>query len=218
MNQPGKCTRTSTPICLVASCTLDHVGNLPRYQHERGNSQDIKPFLHLALRICEANDGPQTSQLLSDIHYGLAAAANETNDAKGCLYHTKALLGLRLAAVQASGEQDIRLVVAHNEFGIALVMNREDAGQGANDNFESAIENFERSIQIYHGLEDFWLSMDTNPRTNLGFTYWVLGDLTKASRTLEDLLTDRQTHFGPDDKESYRYVWLLLKRFSLECM
>lgn len=76
-------------------------------------------------------------------------------------------------------------------------MNRDDAG---------AIDNFERSIQVYHGLKEFWLSMDTNPRTNLGFTYWVLGDLTKASQTLEELLKDRQMHFGQDDKESYRYV------------
>lgn len=73
-----------------------------------------------------------------------------------------------------------------------------------NRDYAKAISNLEISIQIYRGLSDYWLSMDTNPRTNLGFTYWVLGDLTKASAIFEELLRDRQCHFGEDDRESYR--------------
>lgn len=199
MNESGWCVPISHVerhvigvYILLITC---HDIGRSRYQHERGNSQDIKPFLHLALEICNANPGPKTSQLLADVHYGLAAAANETNDAKGCLHHTQALLKSRLEATSASGLQDIRLAVAHNEIGIAWVMNLE---------YERAIDDFGKSINVYRGLSDHWLSMDTNPRTNLGFTYWVLGDLAMASRTFEDLLRDRESHFGPDDKESYR--------------
>lgn len=147
------------------------------------------------MEICNTNPGSKTSQLLADIHYGLAAAANETNDAKGCLYHTQALLHSRLEAANTSGCQDIRLAVAHNEIGIAWVMNRE---------YERAIDDLKKSINVYRGLSDYWLSMDTNPRTNLGFTYWVLGDLAMASQIFEDLLRDRESYFGPDDRESYR--------------
>lgn len=73
-----------------------------------------------------------------------------------------------------------------------------------NKEYERAIDEFGNSIQVYRGLTDYWLSMDTNPRTNLGFTYWVLGNLSMASQTFEDLLRDREEHFGPDDTESYR--------------
>lgn len=165
------------------------------YQHERGNSQDIKPFLTLALDICGRNSGPAWTQILSDIHYGLAAAANETNDAKSCLYHTQKLLELRLEAFATTSNGDIRLAIAHNEIAIAWVMNHE---------YHKAIEQFEASISVYQGLEDYWPGMDTNPRTNMGFTYWVMGDLGKAEHILSELLKDREAKFGIDDKESYR--------------
>ncbi|KAK3935064.1 tetratricopeptide repeat domain-protein [Diplogelasinospora grovesii] len=165
------------------------------YQHERGNSQDIKPFLTLALDICNRNPGPASEQLLADIHYGLAAAANETNDGKACLYHTEKLLSMRLEALASTGKGDIRLAIAHNEYGIALVMNGD---------YGKSIAAFERSIEVYKGLEDYWLAMDTNPRTNMGFTFWVTGNLDRAEQVLQSLLSDRETKFGINDRESYR--------------
>ncbi|KAM5449470.1 hypothetical protein MaudCBS49596_004951 [Microsporum audouinii] len=165
------------------------------YQHEKGNSEDIKPFLKLALEICNQTPGPESAQLLTNIHYGLAAAANETNDRAACLHHTEQLLKLRLKASLSTGVKDIRLAIAHNEYGIALVMNHE---------YEKAIAEFNTSIEVYRGLEDYWPSMDTNPRTNLGFTYWVMGDLDQSWQTLRDLLDDRETKFGVNDRESYR--------------
>lgn len=107
------------------------------YQHERGNSQDIKPFLTLALNICNDNPGPESTQMLSDIHNGLAAAANETNDAKGCLHHTQKLLELRLDAFAKMGKGNIQLAIPHNEIEIAWVMNNE---------YQKAIDEFEASI------------------------------------------------------------------------
>ncbi|KAM5471339.1 hypothetical protein MauCBS54593_003679 [Microsporum audouinii] len=170
------------------------------YQHEKGNSEDIKPFLKLALEICNQTPGPESAQLLTDIHYGLAAAANETNDRAACLHHTEQLLKLRLKASLSTGVKDIRLAIAHNEYGIALVMNHE---------YEKAIAEFNTSIEVYRGLEDYWPSMDTNPRTNLGFTYWVMGDIDQSWQTLRDLLDDGETKFGVNDRESYRSVCLL---------
>ncbi|KAM5481580.1 hypothetical protein McanCB56680_004116 [Microsporum canis] len=167
------------------------------YQHEKGNSEDIKPFLKLALEICNQTPGPESAQLLTDIHYGLAAAANETNDRAACLHHTEQLLKLRLKASLSTGVKDIRLAIAHNEYGIALVMNHE---------YEKAIAEFNTSIEVYRGLEDYWPSMDTNPRTNLGFTYWVMGDLDQSWQTLRDLLDDRETKFGVNDRESYSTI------------
>lgn len=134
--------------------------------------------------------------MLTDVHYGLAAAANETNDSSSCLYHTKHLLELRLEAYKATDEYDIRLAIAHNEYGIALVMNRQ---------YKEAIVEFETSIAVYRGLDDYWPSMDTNPQTNMGFTYWIMGQLDRSEEILRDLLAARELKFGVNDRESYRY-------------
>ncbi|KAF2232579.1 tetratricopeptide repeat domain-containing protein [Viridothelium virens] len=165
------------------------------FQHERGNSQDIKSFLKLALEICVRNSHHDTSQLMADIHYGLAAVANETNDADACLHHTKSLLDMRLKVFEASGHSDIRLAIAHNEMAIAWVMN----GQ-----YKNAIQAFENSIKVYRAMENYSRAIDTNPRTNLGFTYWIMGQNSQAYEILEALLRDRELRFGKGDTESYR--------------
>lgn len=169
-----------------------------RWQHERGASYESQAFWNLALDICERNQGDLTVELLADVHYGLAAAANEINDAHACLHHTRLLLDMRMRRTEETGERDLRLAIAHNEFGIALVMNQRH---------EEAIKEYKKSIEVYKGLSDYWPSMDTNPRTNLGFTLWVQGDLETAWACLETLLRDRERIFGVDDSESYRY-WM----------
>jgi len=70
--------------------------------------------------------------------------------------------------------------------------------------YQNGISAFERSLEIYKGLKDYWLAMDTNPRTNMAFTYWMMGDQEIASSWFEDLLRDRQMKFGLNDTESYR--------------
>lgn len=149
----------------------------------------------MALQICEQNADEDMSQILSDIHYGLAAVANETNDGQACLRHTNALLDMRLKAYESSGIADVRLAIAHNEIAIAWVMN---------GMYDQAISAFKSSIDVYRGLEDYWPAMDTNPRTNIGFTYWVMGELDIAYTELEGLLRDREAKFGFNDSESYR--------------
>ncbi len=95
----------------------------------------------LAFGICNNIPGPESKDLLADIHYGLAAVANETNDSAACLSHTEQLIKLRREA----GE-DIRLAIAHNEYGIGLAMNHD---------YTKAISPFESSIEVYRGLEDY---------------------------------------------------------------
>lgn len=171
-----------------------------------------KRFFELGLKICqESSSLEELQQLYADIRYGLAAATNEANDAKGCLEHTQVLLDLRLQISESSGVQDIRLAVAHNELGIAYIMNNQ---------YDSGIEAFNKSIRVYAQLPKFELAMDTNPRTNLAFTYWVRGKSLKLLGKFEDsadmfdkaatmfvaLIRDRGIRFGVDDTESYRYV------------
>ena len=154
-------------------------------------------FCGIALEICEFFPSKTNKQLRADVHYRFAAASNETNDAQACLKHTKVLLSLRLRASERSGIKDLRLAVAHNEIGIAWVMN----GQR-----ERGLAAFLESISIFEGLDDFIIAMDTNPRNNIAFTHWLMGNLEKASDAFEELLRDRITRFGPDDMESYRLV------------
>jgi hypothetical protein len=166
-----------------------------RWHHERGSSHESKTFWALALNICNHTLALHEDPLIGDIHYGLSAAANETNDAKGCLTHTQILLNMRLKVTETSGTPDIRLAVAHNEVGIAWVMNHE---------YDKGIAAFHSSIAIYKLLPEYLLAIDTNPRTNMGFTYWVMGELDKAWSTLTSLLDDREARFGVQDTESYR--------------
>lgn len=162
------------------------------------------------MTICaELPPSDELQQLTADVRYGLAAATNETNDAKGCLEHTRCLLDLRIQISESSGTQDIRLAVAHNELGIAYIMNNQ---------YEPGMLAFQKSIEVYRQLPEFELAMDTNPRTNLAFAYWVRGKSLKsadrpadsttmfeqAEHQFKDLLRDRETKFGADDTESYR--------------
>jgi Tetratricopeptide repeat len=156
----------------------------------------VKNFLALAQKICENHPGVESTQLLCDVHYGLAAVANETNDRKGCLEHTSELLAMRCKMFEATGQADLRLAIAYNEHAIALILH---------DKFEEAVHHFETSVNTFQALDDYWPGMDTNPRSNLGFTLWWLGRLPEARNLLENLLHDREARFGVMDTESYRY-------------
>ncbi|KAL9095194.1 MAG: hypothetical protein Q9165_002450 [Trypethelium subeluteriae] len=111
------------------------------------------------------------------------------------VFSAASLLDMRLKAFEVSGQSDIRLAIAHNEMAIAWVMN----GQ-----YENAIQAFQDSITVYGAMKDYRLAIDTNPRTNLGFTHWIIGQNSEAYAILEELLRDREIRFGKGDTESYR--------------
>ena len=179
------------------ACLAGLLISVCRWHHERGMSHESKDLWNLALKLSEQCSGAEAGQLLTDIHYGLSAAANETNDPKSCLKHTSFLLGERMKLSAESGIQDLRLAIAHNEYGIACSMNAR---------YQEAIENYQKSIDTYGSLEDFKLAMDTNPRTNIAFSYWIIRDLSSAESYFEELLRDRELRWGPFDTESYRCV------------
>lgn len=149
----------------------------------------------LSLDICEKTNVPQKRDLLSDLHYALGAVASGTNDSEACLHHTKLLLQLHSQAVEDGQPPTIRLAVAHNEHGLALMMNGE---------CENAAEKFEQAIAIYRSLPDFWYQMISIPLANLGFAYWLLSDYDRASEHLLGGLRDREAHLGYMDKDSFR--------------
>ena len=132
---------------------------------------------------------------MSDIHYALEAVATETNDPAACLHHTGLLLDLRLQALKEGDPPGIRLAVAHNERGIAWMMNGK---------YEKAAQEFEEGISIYKSLKDYWYQMISLPLANLGLAYWLLGDYEKASETLLKSLKEREKHLGYMDKDSFR--------------
>ncbi|KAK0102667.1 hypothetical protein ONS95_006270 [Cadophora gregata] len=170
------------------------------WQHERGNSHHIRPFLNLSQNICEAMNSPQTRDLLSDVHYALEAVATETNDPEGCLHHTGLLLDLRIKAVADDEPPGIRLAVAHNERGIAWMMN------GA---YDKAAAEFKEGISVYKSLPSFWYQMISLPLANLGLSYWLAGDYEAASEVLLESLHGREKHLGYMDKDSFRTGRLL---------
>ncbi|KAI9733663.1 MAG: hypothetical protein M1834_003265 [Cirrosporium novae-zelandiae] len=166
------------------------------WQHERGNASASKSLLQHAEVICHKLplDG-RIGDILCDIHYGLGAVANESNDAESCLRHNKELLAKRMDAAKEAGLVDIRLAIAHNQIGTGWMMAKE---------YQKASEAFKNAIEVYQSLPDFSKGMLSVPLANLGLAYWLQGDLDKASITLERGLRDREELLGVMDKESFR--------------
>lgn len=129
------------------------------------------------------------------MHYALGAVAAVTNEPETCLHHTGLLLDFRLQAVGDGEEPGIRLAIAHNQRGIALIMNLE---------YDKAAEEFREGIKIYQSLPDFWYQMISLPLANLGLTYWLLGDYDIATNTLLEALREREANLGYMDNESFR--------------
>lgn len=181
--------------------------DLCRYYHERGNSADSKPFFELAEQICRStlavvdvseNDRRDAEQYLSEIHYSHGAIATETNEPFACMIHYSAFLELRLKVSRLSnGLEDIRLAIAHNEMGIAYMLNK---------GYAKAADYFNRAIKMYRGLPDFSQEMIALAETNLGLAFWLLADLDRADDILSKTLQVRKDLYGPDDQESFKYV------------
>ncbi|KAL8999384.1 MAG: hypothetical protein Q9188_005898 [Gyalolechia gomerana] len=121
----------------------------------------------------------EVNHLFFDIHLRLSSITSETNRATQSLQHAKRLLDI------CTGPQSgIRLAIAHNQLGVALCLTY---------NYDAAKDQFNNSIKTYKELSEYWDGMDIDPRVNLGFVYWYLGDLTKANQILEDCLQTRES-------------------------
>ena len=102
---------------------------------------------------------------------------------------------MQLHAFEETGKTDLRLAVAHNEISIAGMMT---------DEYDNAIAVFKSFIEMYQGLEEYWVTIDTISLTNIGFTYWIRGGLENASTTFGQLLRDQEHKFHVKNTESYR--------------
>ncbi len=110
--------------------------------------------------------------------------------------HNKQLLQMRQRAAKIRGPPDIRLALSYNQYAVACMM--------AGDT-EKAIEAFLTSISTYHSLESqYEKGMDSNPILNVGFAYWLKGDLKSASEILTAGLKDRESLHGYMDSVSYQ--------------
>ncbi|KAM7183026.1 hypothetical protein V8F33_013854 [Rhypophila sp. PSN 637] len=165
------------------------------YQHERGESWKVKPFLELALDICTRANSADLRDLMSDIRYVLGAVANETNDAESCLEHTRIFLEIRLEIAAETGEVDERLARAHNERGIAWMMSGD---------YKKGEEAFSTAAATYEKLPNYTKDKRSLALVNLGLALWLQGNLSEASKILEMGLADRVELYGEMDSHSFR--------------
>ncbi|KAL1839464.1 hypothetical protein VTJ49DRAFT_1473 [Mycothermus thermophilus] len=161
------------------------------YLHERGFSQEAKPYLKLALALCEQSNITQ-EPLISDMHLCMGALANETNDAQTCMKHNILMLNIRKAEAAKGKKPDLRLAFAYSQMGIAYMMVRKVA---------LATEYFRQSVTMLRSIET-----DPDnfafPQCNLGLGYWMQGKLGEADETLTELLEQRERLYGKMDTTS----------------
>jgi tetratricopeptide (TPR) repeat protein len=188
---PGKFLFLQTPPCLIT--------DQGRYFHQRGKSEDHESFAPLSQHIVESQS-PQNREvrlLLAAIHYCRGSEASESNQPEPCLQHFKEHLALRQNFCDETGKPDEDLASAYNELGVAYMMNKM---------YVEGMHAFEKSIEIYQGLEDYSGAMTAFPCTNLGLSYWLQGQHKMAEQILLDALHDREAWFGEMDRESLKLV------------
>ena len=105
------------------------------------------------------------------------------------------------------GKEDIRLAIAHNEMGIANMLNKE---------YTQAANYFGRAIDIYRRLPDFTQEMIALAETNLGLAFWLLGELDQADKILSKTLQVRKDLYGLDDRESFKYASTALRSLKYQ--
>jgi hypothetical protein len=104
---------------------------------------------------------------------------------------------LRKGIAEETGKEDFPLAYAHNQMGCSWMMAK-DYGKGC--------ELFTEALKIWHRIPEYSQGMASMEYANLGLSYWLLGELDKASEVLEEGLKEREQGFGKDDTESFRRV------------
>ncbi|KAJ4251080.1 hypothetical protein NW762_011731 [Fusarium torreyae] len=171
------------------------------YMFERGLQEETKPFCDLALQIAERmknKDSAEAAKCIRESHSFLGIALVETNEHSSSMHHKKKWLNMLLQRPSESGcvIEDYELGYAYNEIGVAY---------GNVGMIEEAIDAFIRSIQIFQGLEDYEDIMLGWPEPNLGFMYWLKGDLIKAEQAFVEILDIHAAEWGVDDTHSFKY-------------
>ncbi|RSL54940.1 hypothetical protein CEP54_009623 [Fusarium duplospermum] len=170
------------------------------YMFERGLQEETKPFCDLALLIAERLEkthGIEAIECIRESQQFLGIALVETNEHALSMYHKQKWLDMLLERKSDSGApiEDYELGYAYNEIGVAY---------GNADMIDKAIEAFVRSIEIFQGLDDYEDTMLGWPEPNLGFMYWLKGDLETAETALVEILDIHAAAWGVDDTHSFK--------------
>ncbi|RSL75516.1 hypothetical protein CEP51_010797 [Fusarium floridanum] len=170
------------------------------YMFERGLQEETKPFCDLALLIAERlkkTHGTEAIECIRESQQFLGIALVETNEHTLSMAHKQKWLDMLLERKSHSGTpiEDYELGYAYNEIGVAY---------GNADMIDEAIEAFVRSIEIFQGLDDYEDTMLGWPEPNLGFMYWLKGDLETAETALVEILDIHAAAWGVDDTHSFK--------------
>ena len=91
--------------------------------------------------------------------------------------------------------QDYELSYAYNEIGVAY---------GNCNMIDEASEAFRRSIKILQGLNGYDDAVIGWPGLNLGFIYWLQGELDDAEKMLMKSLKTHEKVWGCNDNRSFK--------------
>jgi tetratricopeptide (TPR) repeat protein len=135
----------------------------------------------------------QLNFLLGEIHYNSGCIATETNKPAAALSHFEAFNSMMLKQF-GPASSDTHLAISWNELGNGLMMSKR---------WLEAIDCFIKSIEALKKQPHFTKTSLSFPLVNLGFAYWILGELDKAEEVCQQALLDRQAAYGVDDAESF---------------
>lgn len=167
---------------------------------ERGLPEETRPFCDLGILIgqrLKKKLGAEAIESIRESHSFLGIALVETNEHSLSMSHKKKWLDMLLERRSDSGEavEDYELGYAYNEIGVAY---------GNEDQLEKAVAAFCRSIEVFQGLDDYDDTMLGWPEPNLGFMYWLQGDLDNAEHALVEILDIHAATWGVDDTKSFK--------------
>ncbi|KAM0236965.1 hypothetical protein ACHAP5_009205 [Fusarium lateritium] len=182
------------------------------YLFERGLQEETKPFCELALQVAERMKNKVSAEAVEVIrqsHLFLGIALVETNEHSLSMHHKKKWLNMLRERTSESGYEieDYELGYAYNEIGVAY---------GNVGMVEDAINAFIRSIQIFQGLENYEETMLGWPEPNLGFMYWLKGDLVRAEQAFVEILDIHAAKWGVDDTHSFKYEHLHIEMHNAD--
>ncbi|OIW26047.1 hypothetical protein CONLIGDRAFT_717687 [Coniochaeta ligniaria NRRL 30616] len=169
--------------------------------YERGNLLRAQPIALLDLKICQKHVGPPGSEearwldRLSLVYDVLGCIANGTNRPADSMKFNSELLRLRQQISERNQKPDFSLAYAYNQAGCASMMARD---------YAKGCELFKEALSIWHKIPEYRPGLASMEVANLGLSYWLLGDLLKASEVLEGGLREREEGFGKGDTESFR--------------
>lgn len=175
----------------INTCTSLILG---RYQSECGQTRQFDGFFELALQICEKVSHPDRDSVLSDIHFCLGAIAADTNSHAASRVHKEKSFEIQVRISQEFGMINERLALSYSELSICKIQDGK---------YDEAVDLLIRERQI---REELGVYVPLSREANLGLAYMLKGSLGECETLLERSLERRESVYGKDDKESFRYV------------